>query len=270
LVVDAPTVVYRRIRPKVSVTERVEAPACICAGADVAAENHLLSLLDASTRALLEPHMRTVALEHGEVLHGSASKLEFAYFPQSSIISVLARTEQGQTAETSIVGREGMIGSSAIHGIVTTFAEAVVQVRGEAVRIPAPEVHRVGQVSESFRKVVALFDLSLLAQSQQSTACQALHQVENRAARWLLQCRKRLGSNDIRLTQEFFGQMLGVQRTTINLVERTLQKAGLIQIGRGRLSILDVEGLHAVACDCYERIERRYDELLGPLPQDSA
>ena len=213
--------------------------------------------------------MRTISIEHGDVLHGAGSKIDFVYFPQASIISVLALTEQGQTAETSIVGREGMIGSSAIHGIMTTFAEAVVQVRGDAVRIPASEVHRVGQASESFRKVVALFDLSLLAQSQQSTACQALHQVENRAARWLLQCRKRLGSNDIRLTQDFFGQMLGVQRTTINLVERTLQNAGLIQIGRGRISILDVKGLHEVSCDCYARIERRYEELLGPLQQNS-
>src|SRR5258705_8953612 len=104
-----------------------------------------------------------------------------------------------------------------------------------------PPVHRIGKDSESFRKIIALFDLSLLAQAQQSTACQALHQVESRAARWLLQCSKRLGSNDIRLTQEFFGQMLGVQRTTINLVERTLQQAGLIQIGRGRISIREIE-----------------------------
>jgi CRP-like cAMP-binding protein len=110
-----------------------------------------------------------------------------------------------------------MIGSSSIHGIMTSFAECIVQVGGEAVRVPVSEIHRVGQASESFRKIVALFDLSLLAQSQQSTACQALHQVESRAARWLLQCSKRLGSNDIRLTQEFFGQMLGIQRTTINL-----------------------------------------------------
>ena len=235
----------------------------------MAAENHLLSLLDPSTRSLLEPHMRTIAVEHGEVLHGSSSDIEFAYFPQSTIISVLARTEQGQSAETSIVGREGMIGSSSIHGIMTSFAECIVQVAGEAVRVPASEIHRVGKASESFRKVVALFDLSLLAQAQQSTACQALHQVESRAARWLLQCSKRLGSNDIRLTQEFFGQMLGVQRTTINLVERTLQHAGLIQVGRGRISILDIESLHAVACDCYDRIERRYDQLLGPLKPNS-
>jgi CRP-like cAMP-binding protein len=209
--------------------------------------------------------MRTITAEHGEVLHRASSEIEFAYFPRSSIISVLALTEQGQTAETSIVGREGMIGSSAIHGIMTSFAEAIVQVGGEAVRIPASEVHRVGRTNDGFRKTIALFDLSLLAQAQQSTACQALHQVESRAARWLLQCRRRLGSNDIRLTQEFFGQMLGVQRTTINLVEGTLQHAGLIQIGRGRISIVNLEGLHAVACDCYERIERRYEELLGPL-----
>jgi CRP-like cAMP-binding protein len=235
----------------------------------VAAENHLLSLLDSSTQSLLKPHMRTITVEHGDVLHGSSSEIEFAYFPQSTIISVLARTEQGQTAETSIVGREGMIGSSSIHGIMTSFAECVVQVRGEAVRVPASEIHRVGKASESFRKVIALFDLSLLAQAQQSTACQALHQVEPRAARWLLQCSKRLGSNDIRLTQEFFGQMLGVQRTTINLVERTFQRAGLIQIGRGHIYILDIESLHAVACDCYDRIEQRYDELLGPLKPTS-
>ncbi|MET3842017.1 Crp/Fnr family transcriptional regulator [Bradyrhizobium sp. OAE829] len=187
----------------------------------MAAENHLPSKLDASALALLKPHMRTITVEHGELLHSSSSDIEFAYFPRSCIVSVLATTEQGATAETSIVGREGMIGSSTIHGITTSFADSVVQVAGEAVRIHAAEVHRVGQASESFRKIVALFDLSLLAQSQQSTACQALHQVENRAARWLLQCRRRLGSNDIRLTQEFFGQMLGVQRTTINLVERT-------------------------------------------------
>ena len=231
----------------------------------MAAGNHLLNLLDEPALALLRPHMRTIALDHGDLLHGSASEFEFAYFPQSTIISVLARTEQGHTAETSSVGREGMIGSSSIHGIMTSFAEAIVQVGGEAVRIPASEIHRVGRASESFRKIVALFDLSLLAQSQQLTACQALHQVESRAARWLLQCRRRLGSNDIRLTQEFFAQMLGVQRTTINLVERTLQNAGLIQTGRGRISILDAEALQEVSCDCYERIERRYEELLGPI-----
>jgi CRP-like cAMP-binding protein len=234
----------------------------------VAAENHLLRTLEPAALKLLKPQMKTITVHHGELLHSPSSQMEFAYFPISMIISVLARTSEGQTAETSIVGREGMIGSSAIHGIMTSFAESVVQVGGEATRIPTSDVHRIGKTSESFRKTIALFDLSLLAQSQQSTACQALHQVENRAARWLLQCRKRLGSNDIRLTQEFFGQMLGVQRTTINLVERTLQNAGLIQIGRGRISILDLEGLQAVSCDCYDRIERRYEELLGPLDQD--
>src|SRR5437879_13410545 len=140
-----------------------------------------------------------------------------------------------------------MIGSSTIHGITTSFADSIVQVSDEAVRIPAAEIHRAGRENESFRKTVALFDLSLLAQSQQSTACQALHPVETRAARWLMQCRRRLGSNDIRLTQEFFGQMLGVQRTTINLVERTLQTAGLIPTGPGRSSIHDPKCLEAGA-----------------------
>ncbi len=206
-----PLWVYRRTLPRASVTERVEAPAYLALELFVAAENHLLGLLDAAALALLKPHMRTISVEHGELLHGSSSEIESGYFPRSCIVSVLASTDQGATAETSIVGREGMIGSSTIHGITTSFADSIVQVAGDAVRIPAAEIHRAGLASESFRKVVAMFDLSLLAQSQQSTACQALHQVENRAARWLMQCRKRLGSNDIRLTQEFFGQMLGFQ-----------------------------------------------------------
>jgi len=100
--------------------------------------------------------MKTIAVEHGEVLHGSSSDIKFAYFPQSTIISVLASTEHGQTAETSIVGREGMIGSSSVHGIMTSFAECIVQVGGEAVRVPASEIHRTGQASESFRKIIAL------------------------------------------------------------------------------------------------------------------
>jgi CRP-like cAMP-binding protein len=132
----------------------------------VAAENHLLSSLDASTLAVLKPHMRTIAVEHGELLHSSATEIEFAYFPRSCIISVLASTDQGATAETSIVGREGMIGSSTIHGITTSFADSIVQVAGEAVRIPAAEVHRAERESESFRKTVALFDLSLCSRSR--------------------------------------------------------------------------------------------------------
>jgi CRP-like cAMP-binding protein len=171
----------------------------------MSSENHLLRILEPAATKLLKPHMRTITVEHGDVLHSSSGKMEFVYFPKSTIISVVARTEQGLTAETSIVGREGMIGSSAIHGIMTSFAESLVQVSGEAVRIPAAEVHRAGKTSESFRKTIALFDLSLLAQAQQSTACQALHQVESRAARWLLQCRRRLGSDDIRLIQDFSG-----------------------------------------------------------------
>ena len=111
----------------------------------MAAENHLLSLLDLATRSQLQPHMRTMTVEHGELLHGASSSIEFAYFPQSTIISVLARTEQGQTAETSIVGREGMIGSSSIHGIMTSFAECIVQVGGEAVRVPVTQIHRIGR-----------------------------------------------------------------------------------------------------------------------------
>jgi hypothetical protein len=112
----------------------------------VATENHLLSKLDASALALLKPHMRTIAVEHGELLHNSSTEIEFAFFPRSCIISVLATTEQGATAETSIVGREGMIGSSTIHGITTSFADSIVQVAGEAsASLPRSSSGRTGE-----------------------------------------------------------------------------------------------------------------------------
>ena len=206
--------------------------------------------------------MRTIGVEHGELLHSSASEIEFAYFPRSCIISVLADTDQGAKVETSIVGREGMIGLSTI-----TASQLVCRLdrsgRRRSREIPAAEIHRAGRESDSFRKTVALFDLSLLAQSQQSTACQALHQVENRAARWLLQCPRRLGGDDIRLTQGVFGQILGVQLTTINLVQRTLGIASpcVQRSGRGRISSSTPRDCRTFSCDCYDPSERRYEEL---------
>jgi CRP-like cAMP-binding protein len=111
--------------------------------------------------------------------------------------------------------------------------------------------------------VLARFGLFMLAQSQQATVCQAMHSVERRTARWLEQCRMRLGSVDIPMTQEFLAQMLGVQRTTISLTEKTMVNAGLISIGRGAIRIEDGDRLASAACECLTRIEERYVEMLG-------
>ena len=227
------------------------------------AGNYLLKLLEPTTQNILKPHLEKLALKHGTVLHRGGEIIDFVYFPITCILSVLATTQEGQTAETSVVGRDGVIGASVAHGIMTSFANIVVQISGESWRIPASDFSAACQKSETLCNVIALFDMSLLAQSQQSTACQAIHPVESRAARWLMQCSKKLGTTDINLTQEFFAQMLGVQRTTVNLTEKTLKKAGLISIGRGQIRIDDPEGLKAVACECLDRIEKRYVELLG-------
>lgn len=226
-------------------------------------DNYLLTLLDQETQTLLRPTFQRVSLRRGDVLHRGGEAIAFIYFPISCILSVLATTEEGQTAETSIVGRDGMIGSSVAHGIMTSFAEIIVQTEGDAMRMSASDFRHAGQLSENLRNIIVRFDMSLLAQSQQSTVCQATHAVESRAARWLLQCRAKLGTDEIHLTQEVFAQMLGVQRTTVTLAEKTLKRAGLITVGRGKIKIDDAEGLKAVACACFERIEGRYAELLG-------
>jgi hypothetical protein len=173
----APTVVYHRIRPQVLVTERVEAPAWFCAGANVAAENHLLSLLDPSTRSLLEPHMRTITVEHGEVLHGSssASNSPTSRNPPSSRSSQHRTGPDRRDFHRWPRGNDRFVFDPRHYDFICRVHRS--SRRRSCARTGFGDPPR-RKASESFRKIVALFDLSLLAQAQQSTACQALHQVE--------------------------------------------------------------------------------------------
>jgi uncharacterized protein YecT (DUF1311 family) len=157
------------------------------------------------------------------ILHGFYGKSGTIDILQPTGLAVATARQYGNSLGVPLLTDE------ATRDIRKFFLTCIVQVGGEAVCIPATEIHRIGQASENFRKIVALFDFSLLAQSQQSTACQALHQVEGRAARWLLQCGKRLGSNDIRLTQEFFSQMLGCSGRLLTWWRNRFKMPGLFR-----------------------------------------
>src|SRR5262249_57237435 len=168
---------------------------------------------------------------------------------------------QGDAIEIATIGYEGAVGSFAGLGSRRAHTRAVVQVRGSASRIAASRFRKVAEDSEAVCRLILRYGEMLLIQVQQTAACNALHPVEARLSRWLLQARDRLESNTINLTHEFLSQMLGVRRTTVTVVAHTLQEAGLIRYHRGLIEIIDQPGLEARACECYAAIRPQIGQI---------
>ncbi|WGJ13260.1 Crp/Fnr family transcriptional regulator [Methylocapsa sp. D3K7] len=225
-------------------------------------QNSLLAALSPEDHALLAPHFKEMALKMGTVLQEPETPIEFVYFPLEGMVSLFAVMSDGRGIEIATVGKEGVVGAMCGFGIRLGLTRAVVQAPVVACRISCLHFHAAVQNSEPLRNLMASYNEALLAQVQQTAACNALHSIECRLARWLLQTHDRVESDVLPLTQEFLSQMLGVNRTTVTLVARQLQKAGLIQNRRGRVIVLDRQGLEEVACECYALVRNRTRALL--------
>ena len=224
--------------------------------------NLLLAGLPAKEFALLEPHLKDIVLKQGTVLQEPGERIEQVYFPHDGIVSLLAVMQQGDAIEIATIGYEGAVGSLSGLGPRRSYTRAVVQVAGMASRIAATRFRQAAEESEAIRGIVVRYAEMLLIQVQQTAACNALHAVEARLSRWLLQARDRLESNTIQLTHEFLSQMLGVRRTTVTVVAHTLQQAGLIRYHRGQIEIIDRPGLEARACECYAAIRDQVGQVV--------
>jgi len=167
-------------------------------------------------------------------LQEAGEPVQQIYFPHQGMVSLLAVMSDGQGIETATVGSEGVVGAMSGFGVRQGFTRAVVQAPLVASRISSLQFHTAVQKSEGIRNLMVSYNEALLAQVQQTAACNALHATESRLARWLLQTRDRIDTDVLPLTQEFLSQMLGVRRTTVTLVARQLEKAGVIQNRRGR------------------------------------
>jgi CRP-like cAMP-binding protein len=213
---------------------------------------------------LLQPHLKKVELEQGELIQEQGELIQNVYFPNSGMISLVAVMQQGNCVETATVGREGAIGAMAGLGPRRAFTRAVVQMPGTASRIATPRFQDAVAASPSIRDIIVRHHEVLLAQVQQSAACNALHEAESRFCRWLLQSRDRSDGDVVPITQEFLAQMLGVRRTTVTLVAQSLQEAGLLRYRRGRIEILDRDMLEDRACECYGVVRRTNEQHLPP------
>jgi CRP-like cAMP-binding protein len=229
--------------------------------------NRLLASLPPADFSFLAPYLKEVSLEQGASLYEPHDKVKQVHFPQSGMISLLAVMQEGTAIEIATVGREGAVGAMSGLGLMHAFSRAVVQVPGIASRIATSQLQLAVNKSSRIRDVIVRYNEVVLLQIQQTAACNAIHSVEARLSRWLLQTRDRSESDDIPITQEFLSQMLGVQRTTVNLAARTLQKTGLVDYRRGRVEILNRGGLERKSCECYADIRGQIDQLLPP-PND--
>jgi CRP-like cAMP-binding protein len=214
--------------------------------------NRLLASLPAADYARILPSLSVVPLKLKVVLHKPGDPIGEVYFPGGGFCSMLTVLEDGGMVEIATIGREGMLGVSAI--LDGTPVTSTTMVQGETdtcYRMKVDAFRREVDRRGAFHELMAHFAQALFGFVAQSTACNAVHSVEQRLARWLLMARDRMGSDDYPLTQEFVSMMLGASRPTVTVVAGTLQKAGLITYHRGHVTIVDGEKLEAASCECY-------------------
>ncbi|MCP3471733.1 Crp/Fnr family transcriptional regulator [Bradyrhizobium sp. CCGUVB1N3] len=233
--------------------------------------NRLLAALPPADLGLLAPHFQTVSFQSDAVLVRSGDQLDQVYFPHSGAIAFMLDMPDGQTVATTLMGREGALASLSVLGPSLSSVTAIARVAGTASLISVAKFRAAYAQSEAIRNVVQVHARALLLQLQHVAACNALHRVDRRMARWLLQLHDRVPDDVLPLTQEALAQLLGVRRTTVTLTMSKLRAAGAIPSDRRGFVEIDRARLERVACACYAPMQRKIDrmycqELSAPQP----
>jgi CRP-like cAMP-binding protein len=224
--------------------------------------NRLLAALPARVFATIQPHLKAVDMK-GDVVAATGGSVSHVYFPHSGAISLVVEMSVGEMIETAMIGRDGVHNAaSALDGKVS-LNKGIVQLAGVTSVIDADKLRTIADDNKALRSIIIRHEQVLLAQSQQSAACNASHSLEARMCRWLMRMRDLADSDDLTLTQEFLAQMIGVRRSSVSIVAGTLQKAGFIRYRRGNIRIVDVAGLEQGCCECYAAVKRHYDRLVS-------
>jgi CRP-like cAMP-binding protein len=224
--------------------------------ADAFMQNQILSALTSEERARLLPGMQRVSLTLGQVIYQVGDRLEHAYLPITSVISLIYTTHEGATAQMALIGHEGITGIGLFLEHDTAHYRTVVQIAGKALKASAQLLQAEFARGEMFQHTILRYSHTFLTQLSQTAVCNRLHPVEQRLCRWLLECDDRLNGAEIRTTQENIAHILGVRREGVTLAAGRLKEAGLIRYSRGHIHILDRGGLEMMACECYRVLEQ--------------
>jgi CRP-like cAMP-binding protein len=216
--------------------------------------NKLLASLPRDQLDVLVPHLSTSTLGQGVILLEPGDEFDWVYFPQSGMLSLLVVMFDGNAIETATVGREGVVGAMAGLGIYKSSVRVTVQLPMAVSMIAASRLRRAVDGSQTVRDLCIRYNEVLLAQARITAACNALHTVEARFCRWLLQSADRAESDTVPLTQEFLAEMLGVSRTSVTGVASSIQRLGAIDYSRGVIRVVDRTALESLACECYRTL----------------
>jgi CRP-like cAMP-binding protein len=223
--------------------------------------NQLIASLPADARELLDEHLHVVQLKKGDVLYKIDEPVTHVFFPHGGLISLVVVMESGETAEVSLIGRDGLVCSGIALDVQDAMDQATVEVGAAASRISSGSFIRAYRSNNDLRTVVNRHHAMFIAEGRQSTACNAVHDASQRLCRWLANARDQAGVDDLDLTQEFLGRMMGVQRSTINQICGVLHAEGIIDVSRGHIRIVQPEALRTRACECYRVLRKRFAKL---------
>ena len=226
-------------------------------------QNKLLITLSRNTGREWLSQMEPVTLKLGDVLSEANQPIGHVYFPDVGMVSLTAQMHEGNTVEIVTIGNDGMVGLSALLGTKTLPFRAYVQVPGHGLRMAVGTFQGLVAKSQSVSDLLQRYVQTIFVQAGQSSACNRVHSIRHRCAKWLLTAQDRVGNVHFSLTQRFLAEMLGVRRAGVNEVCRQLQQEGLIRYSRGHITILDRPGLETAACDCYRVIRGEYERLFS-------
>jgi len=220
----------------------------------------LLSMCD-SEYGLFRPHLEYVELPDHLVLHEAGAKLDFAYFPNRGLISFVVAMEDGKTAEAGVVGNEGFAGIPAAVGLSRSPLQAVVQISGDGFRVEVEALQKILESAPHLQLLLSRFAVVQGMQVAQTAACNRLHEIEQRLARWLLMAQDRVDSGVLPITHDFLATMLGTNRSSVSLAAATLRKKNLIRYTPGAVTIVNRKKLESLACECYGIMQQHNGHL---------
>ena len=249
-----------------SIRSTTDPHTAVTAGAprsDGSPRNKILRLLPAAELAALVERSELIEVKSKQILFEPEQKLEFAHFPEDCIISLVTVMDDGDQVEAMTVGNDGFSGIPVFHEVETSKQKGCGQISGTALRIGVKDFQHLARELPGLRRLLHRYSEFVFETVAQSAACNRLHVIEQRCARWLLMSEDRVGRDSFDLTQEFLAEMLGVRRPGVTVAMGILEKAGLIAHGRGNITVVNRPGLEKASCECYRTIRARQAKLIA-------
>jgi CRP-like cAMP-binding protein len=220
----------------------------------------LLALPDNEFRSI-RPHLEFLPLPHHRLLYEPNRKIDFLYFPNRGLISLVIVMEDGKTVEVAVLGREGFAGVPAVFGLTRSTVREVVQIAGDGFKVKAAAFRQALRSSPLLQAALGRYAVVLAMQISQTAACNRLHDIERRLARWLLMAQDRVDDGVVPITHDFLATMLGTDRPSVSVAAASLQRKEIIDYTRGTVRILNRKNLEASACECYQTIQQFNGEI---------